>query len=512
MTKRQRAEKKGQKKVGNRTLHSLRVGPRERKGQGKPVWIFSIGRKSYFGVFFWIMPEVTSAQLSGSHLDTFRKAKDAMARQNHDYVILLMPPVLEAHPGLLEGRKILRASQIAKAKSASKMDKSMAAVRIAPAVMQAKSAVGKSLGSGLAKLEEALNLDPFSPQANAALGEIALENDLPGTAVFAYETVRSAKPQDTQNLHGLARALIAAKQMSKARDVYQTILEIAPNDGAALKGMKDASALVATQSGGWEKSEDFRDSLKNKEESSALESASKVVKTAEAIAEQLARLHAQFEKEPQNVVLAKQIAELCETQGSLDHALQWFQFSHELTQKTDPVLEKAVFRLQCALLDQEWEQAKAAGSDDSVCDEILARKKSVILEGAKDRVKRYPNDLQYRFELGEALIDHGSYKEAVPELQQALRQPSVRHRALNLLGVSYQRRKMLDLAAKQYALAASEIVAMDNVKKDAIYNLGVILEEMGKKAEALEEFKKIYEVDSQFRDIAERVEAAYQQT
>jgi len=457
------------------------------------------------------MPEITSAQLTGSSLDTFRKAKDAMARQNHDYVIMLMPPVLEANPGLLEGRKILRASQIAKAKAASKMDKSMAAVRIAPAVMQAKSAVGKSLGAGLAKLEEALTLDPFSPQANAALGEIALQNDLPGTAVFAYETVRTAKPQDTQNLHGLAQALIAAKQMSKARDVYQNILEVAPTDGAALKGMKDASALVATQSGGWEKSQDFRDSLKNKDESSALESASKVVKTAEAVAEQLARLHAQFEKEPQNVVLAKQIAELCETQGSLDHALQWFQFSHELTQKTDPVLEKAVFRLQCALLDQEWEQAKAAGSDDAVCDEILARKKSVILEGAKDRVKRYPNDLQYRFELGEALIDNGGYKEAVPELQQALRQPSVRHRALNLLGVSYQKRKMLDLAAKQYALAASEIVAMDNVKKDAIYSLGVILEEMGKKVEALEEFKKIYEVDSQFRDIAERVEAAYQQ-
>jgi tetratricopeptide (TPR) repeat protein len=458
------------------------------------------------------MPEITSAQLTGSSLDTFRKAKDAMARQNHDYVIMLMPPVLEANPGLLEGRKILRASQIAKAKAASKMDKSMAAVRIAPAVMQAKSAVGKSLGAGLAKLEEALTLDPFSPQANAALGEIALQNDLPGTAVFAYETVRTAKPQDTQNLHGLAQALIAAKQMSKARDVYQNILEVAPTDGAALKGMKDASALVATQSGGWEKSQDFRDSLKNKDESSALESASKVVKTAEAVAEQLARLHAQFEKEPQNVVLAKQIAELCETQGSLDHALQWFQFSHELTQKTDPVLEKAVFRLQCALLDQEWEQAKAAGSDDAVCDEILARKKSVILEGAKDRVKRYPNDLQYRFELGEALIDNGGYKEAVPELQQALRQPSVRHRALNLLGVSYQKRKMLDLAAKQYALAASEIVAMDNVKKDAIYSLGVILEEMGKKVEALEEFKKIYEVDSQFRDIAERVEAAYQQS
>ena len=135
-----------------------------------------------------------------------------------------------------------------------------------------------------------------------------------------------------------------------------------------------------------------------------------------------------------------------------------------------------------------------------------------MLEGARERVTRYPNDLQYRFELGEALIESGFDKEAVPELQQALRQPSVRHRALNLLGLSYHKRRMLDLAAKQYALAASEIVAMDNVKKDAIYNLGIVLDEMGKKAEALEEFKKIYEIDSQFRDVADRVESAYQQT
>ena len=30
--------------------------------------------------------------------------------------------------------------------------------------------------------------------------------------------------------------------------------------------------------------------------------------------------------------------------------------------------------------------------------------------------------------------------------------------------------------------------------------------------EALEEFKKIYEIDSQYRDVADRVESAYQQT
>ncbi len=458
------------------------------------------------------MPEISSSQLTGPQADSFRKAKDALSRQNWDYILMLVPPILEAHPGFLEGRKVLRAAQMAKAKGASSLEKGMAGVKIAPMVLSAKSAAGKSLGAGLAKIEEALAIDPTNGQANGALAELALNHDLPGTAIFAYETVRLAKPQDTGNLHGLAHAYIAAKQMSKARDTYQTILNLNPADGEALKGLKDSSALVATQEGGWEKSSDFRDSLKSKEESLALESAGKVVKTAEAVAEQLGRLHAQFEKEPQNVNLAKQIAELCELQGSFDHALQWFQFAYELTQKSDPILEKNVFRLRLQQLDAELEQARASGVEGPALAEIEMRRKSITLESARERVARYPNDLNYRFELGEAMVENGLYKEAVPELQQALRQPSVRHRALILLGQSYHRRNMLDLAAKQYASAASEIVAMDATKKDAIYSLGIALEEMGKKTESLEEFKKIYEIDSQYRDVADRVEAAYTQS
>ena len=468
------------------------------------------------GAFFWIrfvvMPEISSSQLTGPQADSFRKAKEALARQNWDYVLMLIPPILEAQPGFLEGRKVLRTAQISKAKGASALEKSMAGVKTTPYLLQAKAMAGKSAGSAMAKIEEALAVDPTNPQANGFLAELALSQDLPGTAIFAHETVRLTKPQDIANLHGLARACVAGNQMTKARDIYQTILNLSPTDGEALKGLKDANALVANKEGGWEKSSDFRDSLKNKEESLALESAGKVVKTAEAVAEQLARLHAQFEKEPQNVNLAKQIAELCEIQGSLDHALQWFQFAYDLTQKSDPVLEKNVSRLRLQQLDKEAEQARASGADPAVLAEIEGRRKAITLEGARERVARYPNDLNYRFELGEALVDNALYKEAVPELQQALRQPSVRHKALILLGQSYHRRNMLDLAVKQYATAASEIVAMDATRKDAIYSLGIALEEMGKKPEALEEFKKIYEIDSQYRDVADRVEAAYQQT
>jgi len=70
---------------------------------------------------------------------------------------------------------------------------------------------------------------------------------------------------------------------------------------------------------------------------------------------------------------------------------------------------------------------------------------------------------------------------------------------------------MNDLAAKTFADAIAEIPAMDAVKKDLLYNLGVVYGNMEKKAEALECFKQIYEVDYGYRDVASKVESSYSQ-
>jgi tetratricopeptide (TPR) repeat protein len=69
---------------------------------------------------------------------------------------------------------------------------------------------------------------------------------------------------------------------------------------------------------------------------------------------------------------------------------------------------------------------------------------------------------------------------------------------------------MLDFAVKQFQSAASEMVGFDDLKKEVVYNLGIVLEQMGKKPAALEEFKKIYEIDYQYKDVAERVERSYE--
>jgi len=42
-----------------------------------------------------------------------------------------------------------------------------------------------------------------------------------------------------------------------------------------------------------------------------------------------------------------------------------------------------------------------------------------------------------------------------------------------------------------------------------VYHLGCVYEEIGKIAEAMEQFKSIYEVDIAYRDVATKVESGY---
>jgi tetratricopeptide (TPR) repeat protein len=81
---------------------------------------------------------------------------------------------------------------------------------------------------------------------------------------------------------------------------------------------------------------------------------------------------------------------------------------------------------------------------------------------------------------------------------------------MNLLGRCYGELGMLDFATKQLEEAAREILSMDAMKKEIVYNLGHIYERMGDAEKAIACMKQIYEVDYGYRDVATRVERSYE--
>jgi tetratricopeptide (TPR) repeat protein len=459
----------------------------------------------------------TEKDLPETHRATWLKSLSAMQLKNYGYVIQLMQGVLKAEPDFLPGRQLLRKAEIAKAAAGKKSLLSGGGL----STMKISSQVKKDPAGAIVEIEKLLENDPHSQALNLLLRDAAMAANMPETATFALETIVAGAPRDTKMLHELAKHYVAQDEAEKAVDIYTKISDINPTDLIAIKAGKDAAARASMKRGGWEKEgATYRDLIRDKDQAVSLEQQSRVVRSAEMIDQQLAELGAKYEENPQNVDVARRIADLYEQKEDLANAVQWFTYAAGLTNNTDAALVRKAADLRIKQYDtsiEEFENYLAAVDANSPeaeqaraqLETIKRERAEIELQEARARVERNPTDLMFRYELGDILVRIGDYKDAIPELQKARQNPNVRLKAMNLLGKCFVERNMLDLAAKTLEDAASELLAMDAVKKDIVYNLGLVYDRMGDKEKSIGCMKQIYEVDYGYRDVAERVEGSY---
>jgi tetratricopeptide (TPR) repeat protein len=465
----------------------------------------------------------TERDLGPKAKDLVSRAKAATQSKNYDYAISLLQAVLKDEPLFLDGRRYLRTVEIQKYRAISKFNQQMLGMKVSSAAMKLSTAGKKEPGEQLVMAEEILAMDPFQQKANTLVAEAGTKLGFPEFKAFAYETLAEGN-QDNKSLKGILNTLASTymelKDPVKAEKTYERILGIDPRDGDALSGLKNASAAHASRSGGWEREGgDYRNALKNKGESIELEQSSKVVKSKEALDEQIQLNYAKWQEQPTNPVHSRAIARLYEQQNNLASAIEWYEEAFKAGSGVDSSIEKTIGDLKLRKGEQELQEFTDARSQvadpetlaqyDAAIEEKKTEINKVRVDQAEARVRAHPNDGEFHFQLGEALYKIGEYKRALGELQQGLKQPSVRYQALNLMGLSFMKQGMLDLAIKRFADAESELPVMDEQKKEIAYNLGLAYEETKQHDKALEQWKKIYEVDMGYRDVAQRVEASY---
>lgn len=449
----------------------------------------------------------------------YTRAKQAAQSKNNDYAISLIQAAVKEEPLFLEGRRYLRAIEISKYKALSSFNKQMLSMKVTTAAMKLSSK--KEPAEQLALAEDVLALDPYHLKANTAVAEAGIELGYPDFKAFAFETLAEGKPDDRAILTQLAEAYMAMKDAAKAEKTYQRILDKYPNDGDALSGLKNASAAHASKSGGWDTAKDYRDTLKDVKQSEQLEQAAKVVKSAEGIEGQIQVHYKLHQEEPNNPTHSKELARLHVQKNDYATAVLWYQHAFEAGGKIDSSLEKIIGDLKLKDTEQQLQQLRA-GMAEQTDPEVLAQYAAALEQKEKElgevrlfqaeaRVRAQPNEGEFRFDLGEALFKLGQYKRATEELQLSLKQPSVRYQALNLMGQAFMKRGMLDFAIKQLSLAKSELLAMDEMKKEIVYNLGLAYEASKQMDKSLDQWKEIYEYDMTYRDVAKRVEESYGQ-
>jgi len=461
----------------------------------------------------------TEKELSEGLRALWLKAVAAIELRNFGYAISLLQEILKQEPEFLTGRQLLRRAAVTKSKLAKKGVFNISTASIG--VMKAQRELKKDPKRTVEMLEEVLESEPYNRQANLLLKQAAVAEGWSELGVFALKTLLEENPRDVKVLYELGRLYHDLGEHENEVEVYNQLTAIDPLDAQSLRLGKDASARASMERGGWAEAESYRDLIKDKDEAISLEQQSRLRLTGEAVDQQMAETFTLHQAQPENLDFVRRLGALSEQGDDFESAIRWYEYAANLAKGADTGLLRKISDLKMKCLDREISALEEFLSTYTARDEVYAknseqlhaakaRRAEIIIADAHERVKRNPTDLQLRFDLGENFFKAGRFREAVPELQRARQNPHVRLKAMNVLGCCYSELGMLDLAMKQLEEASREILSMDAMKKDIMYNLGLVYERMGEVEKSLGCMKQIYEVDYGYRDVAPRVERSYE--
>ncbi|HEX4120904.1 MAG TPA: tetratricopeptide repeat protein [Verrucomicrobiae bacterium] len=463
------------------------------------------------------MAEKTLNQIPRPVREQYEKGKVAFDRRNFDYAVDRFTHVLAQEPAFYDCREALRAAQAQKNAGGSTFFKKMlSGAGSSPLIAKGQIELMKNPLDALKTAEQVLNSDPNNASAHKLLADAAMAADLPKTAVLSLKIVVKNSPKDEESQKNLARAYSASGQGEKAEMILSDLMRQHPNDLRLVDELKDISARKTLAEGGYEAlsggTGSYRDILKNKDEAVALEQASRQIKTEDVTIRMIKENEARLVNEPNNFKILRTIAELHAQRKDYDSALEAYNRIVAQEGASDSSLLKAISETTV----KKFEAALASLNKDAPdyaekLAEIQKERDTYLLAETKQRADRYPNDLLIRFELGELYFKLGRISEAQPEFQKAQGNPSKRLLAMNYMGQCLARRGMYDMAANTLQMALKEKVGFDEEKKELIYALGSVLEKMGKKEEAIEHFKTIYQNDMSFKDVSAKIDAYYSQ-
>ncbi len=436
------------------------------------------------------------------------KAEEAIQRKNPDYAIGICRQILGIDLGNANARRCLRSASLLKNKNSGGL---ATQVKILPALLQLGILTKLKKREAILKTcDKILTAAPNHTKTNILAGQTALSLGLDDAAIQIYEGLGKDGGGDASALKALGHLYRQKGDIQKALESYEGALKLDPRDHEAQRARKNLAAEEALTHKGYESAKSSRDLMKDKEGARALEQKARIARTPEEIAASIEQLES---KAGDGSSSPRSVLELADLHVKRDDYAKAVEIVEEGAKKhpNDPELLNRLGDLTVLEMDHEIGKIKGEADGDPGKKEKLlrlqSRKASYEVSEYGRRVKLYPTDLGLRHRHARALQTTGQVDEAIAEYQKAINDPKSRIEALTGLGTCFARKKMFDLAAKQFGLAIEGSSETDRRTLGLRYRLGLVFEEQEDYKSALSEYGKIFERDINFRDVAGKVEA-----
>jgi tetratricopeptide (TPR) repeat protein len=147
------------------------------------------------------------------------------------------------------------------------------------------------------------------------------------------------------------------------------------------------------------------------------------------------------------------------------------------------------------------EEEEPTGNEEADFADMLKKFKQGVAENVE------AEDYQSHYDLGVAFKEMGLIDEAIAEFQKALRGPTNRVRTYEAIGNCFMEKGQHGMAATILGRALADKGLSDDQLVGVLYLLGRANEATGKTEEALAYYQRVFVVDIQFQDVADRLSA-----
>jgi len=448
----------------------------------------------------------------------FTKGAETAYTLNYDYAIELYLDGLMFWPDALEeGHKPLR--DIALRRHAAGGKKSGFGDS-----SKHKKPSEKSAKAQMLKAEYLLSKDPSNIGHMTEMLKAAVEGDFRQTVLWIadllFELNRQKDKPSPATFVLLRDSYIKIEVYSRAFQACQQALLLKPKDSDLEQSLRDLSTEVTMQQGKYDGDGDFRDSIQDRQKQEELQSQELLISSKESKADAITQAQQEYQDNP--VVSAKifnYVDALCKTEMDenenkaieiLEKAyadspqFRYKQRSGEIRIKQ---LNRQLRHLQQSL-KQDVENAQLKAQVQQVSSAVLAAER----DHYRLCVDNYPTDLRYKYEYARRLMRAKEYDDAIPQFQEARSDPRHRTASLNCIGQCFYYKQWYTDAIETFEQGLKYLEnPEDAMGKELRYNLGRAYEADSNIDEALNCFRKVAQIDFNYRDVRTRVDALRKQ-
>jgi tetratricopeptide (TPR) repeat protein len=468
----------------------------------------------------------TLSEISPALRKTYDRAVEAANRNNFPYAMEMLRTVLREEPGCAEVREKLRETQLDSVGRTASMGRQIVAFLKDLPVFVFKGPVAlfikRDYAEALDAAEEALGHDPTFKVSIAFFKSVAVKAGLLEEAIKALEIGREHYEQDVKLRKELADLYMHSGHAVEATVVLQELQALMPNNGELDNQLRKATAQAAMESSAWgSESQDYQSKIRDKDAAqNAQDQGAIAPRGQESLERQLATAEEEISENPQNPGPYRRYADLLRRLGRYDESIEAYKKINEITGTDDPSIDDTITKVVSEkynelITDLREKLAEKAGQDEkesiqSEIEKFEEEKNQTLLKAYEARVKKFPNEAQYRYDLAVTYQALNRLDDALKEFQKIQRNKRMGPLVHMNMARIFVHRHMYDFAIEHYneVLEAGSQLSTTH-QKEALYELATAYEEQGQADQAREMLKRLYDMDVGFKDVDARLRKYY---